>query len=146
MQHTHVLYKMIQRLRSPIHGAFSYKIQHISLWFSEIWPYAFESQWNMPYPVWKAPHTGLYNLCNITVHINGTNIKVHSQVTQYYEFEWYDIVHNKTLILITVRVFSLNFWWGRTQNFPSPSVPDGDKVDGGGGLVKNILLKPKLPT
>ena len=29
------------------------------------------------------------------------------------------------------RVFSLNFWWGGTQNFWSPSVPDGDKSDGG---------------
>ena len=25
-------------------------------------------------------------------------------------------------------------------------VPDGTKLDGGGGLVKKILLKPKLPT
>ena len=29
------------------------------------------------------------------------------------------------------RVFSLNFWWGRTQFFPSPSVPIGDKVKWG---------------
>ena len=32
--------EILGRLRTPVHEAFSYGIQHISLWFNEIWPYA----------------------------------------------------------------------------------------------------------
>ena len=47
---------------------------------------------------------------------------------------------------VGLRVFSLNFWrGGGTQNFRSPSVPEGDEVRWG-GLAKKIWLKPKMPT
>ena len=34
--------------------------------------------------------------------------------------------------------FSLNFWWGVTQNLWSPSSPTGTKLDGGGLAKKNL--------
>ena len=43
------------------------------------------------------------------------------------------------------RVFSLNFWWGGTQNFPSPSVPDGDEVGWGGDLWKKSNWSQNCP-
>ena len=42
--------------------------------------------------------------------------------------------------------FFSKFLMGGTQNFRSPSVPDGDKVRWGGGDLRKIRLKPKLPT
>ena len=39
---------------------------------------------------------------------------------------------------IIARVFSLNFWWGGSQNFSSPS--------DGGGPCEKIWLKRKVPT
>ena len=38
-------------------------------------------------------------------------------------------------------VFFSKFLMGGTQNFSSPSVPDGDEI-GGGGTCKKIRLKP----
>ena len=42
--------------------------------------------------------------------------------------------------------FSKFLMGGGTRNFWSPSVPDGDVVGWGGGLMKKIRMKPKLPT
>ena len=81
-----VLIELIERMRTSVQEAFSYGIQHTSLWFNEVWPYAsLNHNEIMPYPVWKCvpyrsthppyrvpvlmPWKGTMNLGNPALHV-----------------------------------------------------------------------------
>ena len=57
-----------------------------------------------------------------------------------------------TILMLTTEIengvsgFFLKIFDGGTQNFWSPSRTMETNSDGGGGLMKKIRLKPKLPT
>ena len=48
------------------------------------------------------------------------------------------------LLTVGARVFFSKFLMGGTQNFRSPSVPDGDEVGWGGDTCKRNLTEAKL--
>ena len=55
---------IIQRMSSPMCEVFPYGVQHISLWFNEVWPYASLNYNGIRHILYEnASCTGLHNLC-----------------------------------------------------------------------------------